>query len=123
MKGSRSRPLIRERAAALKGRAGSLFRPAPPKATDVSSNLVELPRTAPPVAEVEPLVAAVLEIGAYVSSLNARNRRADARLVELKSGELRLRRRRSRDLPVPRRPVTFYSIEYASSEATARECA
>ena len=70
----------------------------------------------------EPLEAAVREVSARVRSLNEEHRRLHSRVDELRSADPSLRRRRARAIPADLlRPVTFFSIEEAEPEPSARQ--
>ena len=89
----------------------------------MSTNVYHLqPQPAAAADAREPLEAAVLEASGYIRSLVGNHRRAHSRVLELKSGDPALRRARPRALPVaPQRPVTFFSIEEAELEPSARQ--
>lgn len=72
--------------------------------------------------QAEPLEAAVLGVSARIRALGEEKRRAFSRLDELRTAAPALRRRRPRPAPpAPSRPVTFYSIEEAAPEPSARQ--
>jgi hypothetical protein len=87
----------------------------------VSTNVYHLqPQTVAAVADRrEPVEAAVRDLSARIAESNESRRRLHSRLDELRSAEPASR---PRALPVdPPRPVTFFSIEEAAPEPSARQ--
>lgn len=69
----------------------------------------------------EPLDVAVREVSGYIRDLNGKHRGAHSRVLELKSGDPRVRRSHPRSLPIdPQRPLTIFSIEEADAGAPLR---
>lgn len=90
----------------------------------MSTNLLHLHLPHPPAAgdAREPLAVAMLEVSARVAAAAGEQRRLHSRVEELGSGDPALRRSKPRAAaPAPPRPVTFYSIEEADSEAPGRQ--
>lgn len=75
------------------------------------------PPPASAVDQREPLDAAVFDVSAAIASNSDERRRLFSRLDELRGSSPQLRRRRARVLPMPSRPVTFYSIEEAEASS------
>jgi hypothetical protein len=90
----------------------------------VSTNVYHLQPQSSAAAEDqrEPLEEAVREVSARVRALNGEHRRLHSRVDELRSADPALRRKRPRALPLDLlRPVTFFSIEEAEPEPSARQ--
>jgi hypothetical protein len=89
----------------------------------VSTNVLQLqPQPGAAAIRREPLDDAVLEVSARLATNNGERRRLYSRLDELRSADPALQRRRPRALPAaPPRPVTFFSIEEAAPEPSARQ--
>lgn len=89
----------------------------------MSTNVLQLqPQPGAVAVRREPLDEAVLEVSARLATNNGERRRLHSRLDELRSADPSLQRCRSRALPAdPLRPVTFFSIEEAAPEPSARQ--